>query len=62
MDLYLMLLKQQSLEKDKSVNYVHQLQKPVDTDTDLVHGVLDKLESKNKKTPVEPFVAGSLYF
>lgn len=62
MDLYLTLLKQQSLQEGTKVNYLHQLQKPVDTDTDLVHDVLDKLEGNIKKTPVEPFVAGSLYF
>lgn len=41
--------------------YIHLLHRPIDNDTDLIKKVLNKIESNKKKTPVEPFVSGSLY-
>lgn len=41
--------------------YIHYLHRSIDNDTSLVKGVLKNVEKDNKKSPVEPFVTGSLY-
>lgn len=69
MEMYLALLKDSgkkvsSEESDERVmlgKYAHLLHRPIDNDTDLVKGVLNKIEAGQKKSPVEPFEAGSLY-
>lgn len=68
---YLMLLKDAGkIFNDENPNwgdentlgrYIHMLHRSIDNDTDLIKSVLNKVESGQKKTAVEPFVAGSLY-